>query len=142
MRRYWLLSVILALGAGVWAGAESEPASGPAAAPVLPPSSVEPLRPAAAAPDPWRPPAAPAHAKRELDTAADLAADLQQVVRFLEEGQAYYRAFQKGSHSVEENKRFLKFLETYEAEAAVAKKEVDALRKWVYERGGLEQGAR
>ncbi|HBL17454.1 MAG: hypothetical protein A2X36_12675 [Elusimicrobia bacterium GWA2_69_24] len=134
---------MLALGAGVWAGAESETASGPAAAPVLPVSSVEPLKPpATAAPDPWRPPAPPAHAKRELETASDLAADLQQVVRFLEEGQAYYRAFQKGSHSVEENKRFLRFLESYEAEAAVAKKEVDALRKWVHERGGLEQGAR
>lgn len=88
-----------------------------------------------------KPPAPPRHATRKLDSASELAFDLQQVVTYLEYGQAFYRAYGKGTHSVEENQRFLKFLETYEAELALAKKEADTLRKWVYERGSLESAA-
>jgi len=82
-----------------------------------------------------------AHARRTLDSAAELARDLQEVVTFLEKGQAFLRSYGTGTHSVEENQAFLKFLETYEKELQVAKKESDALRKWVYEKGSLDNAA-
>ncbi|MFH1723384.1 MAG: hypothetical protein ABII00_02060 [Elusimicrobiota bacterium] len=85
-----------------------------------------------------KPPVAPRHEKRRLHTAAELARDLHEVVEFLEHGQAYFRAYRKGTHSLEENERFLRFLESYEAELGLAKKEVDTLREWIYERGSLE----
>jgi len=88
-----------------------------------------------------RPPARPKHAKRNLESAADLAADLAQTVRFLEDGQAYYRAYGRGTHTVRENELFLGFLQAYESEQAVAVKEVAALSQWVRERGSLDSAA-
>ncbi|MBI3297613.1 MAG: hypothetical protein HYZ75_05585 [Elusimicrobia bacterium] len=88
------------------------------------------------------PPAAPAHARRNLDSPTELARDLAEVVAYLDAGQAFFRAYQKGSHTVEENRQFLAFLETYEKEYAVARKEVDALRKWIIERGTLDEAAK
>ncbi|MFA5140609.1 MAG: hypothetical protein WC728_15380 [Elusimicrobiota bacterium] len=87
------------------------------------------------------PPPPPAHARRTLDSAAELARDLQEVVVFLEKGQAFLRVYSTGTHTVEENQAFLKFLETYEKELQAAKKESDALRKWVYEKGSLDSAA-
>lgn len=83
------------------------------------------------------PPAFPPHARKSLDSPSELARDLAEVVTFLEQGQAYFRAYQKGSHTPEENKQFLAFLEAYERESAVARKEAEALRKWVLEQSAL-----
>jgi len=83
------------------------------------------------------PPALPAHARKSLDSPSELARDFAEVVAFLEQGQAYFRAYQKGSHTPEENKQFLAFLEAFEREQAVARKEADALRKWVLEQSAL-----
>ena len=88
------------------------------------------------------PPAAPAHARRNLDSPTELARDLAEVVAYLDAGQAYFRAYQKGSHSVEENRLFLAFLESYEKEYAVSRKEVEALKKWVIERGTLDAASK
>ena len=85
-----------------------------------------------------RPPEAPAHARRNLDTAAALAQDLAEVAAYLEAGQSYYRAFQRGTHTAEENNAFLKFLETYEKEHKAAKKEIEALRNWILLKGALD----
>lgn len=83
-------------------------------------------------------PAPPAHARRSLDSPAELARDLAEVVAYLDAGQAYFKGYQKGTHAPEENKQFLAFLEAYEKEYGVAKKEAAALKKWVDEQGSLD----
>jgi hypothetical protein len=84
------------------------------------------------------PPVAPEHRRRNLTTASELAADLADVVKYLEAGQAYFRAYGKGSHDAAENKAFLAFLESYEKELAVAKKEVRLLSSWIISNSGLD----
>jgi hypothetical protein len=83
-------------------------------------------------------PAKPKRERRKLDSATDLAKDLALVVDYLERGQSYFRAYQRGTHSLEDNKKFLSFLEHYEKELAVAKKEIRTLDKWVEARGSLD----
>jgi hypothetical protein len=83
-------------------------------------------------------PKPPAHAQRELNTASGLARDLVDVIVYLEQGQAYFRSYQSGTHTAEDNARFLAFLEAYEKESAIAKKESETLRKWVLEKTELE----
>lgn len=83
-------------------------------------------------------PKPPAHVQRELNTAAGLARDLTEVVAYLEQGQAYYRSYQTGTHTAEDNARFLVFLENYEKEREIAKKETETLRRWVTEKTELE----
>ena len=89
-------------------------------------------------PPKWKAPIPPEHSRRSLETASELAEDLAAVVKYLEAGQSYYRAYQSGTHTVEENADFLKFLERYEQELNIAKKEAPALRKWVFERGAMD----
>ena len=84
------------------------------------------------------PPARPARTVRKLDSAAELARDLALVVEYLENGQSFYGAYQRGTHSIEENKRFLEFLEQYEKELAVGRKEVETLGKWFEAKGSLD----
>ena len=115
------------------------------AAAFLSAQSVDVSTPAASAPVPAvveppsrLPPPPPAHARRTLDSASELSRDLQDVVTFLEKGQGFLKTYGTGTHTVEENQAFLKFLETYEKELQAAKKESDALRKWVYEKGSLD----
>jgi hypothetical protein len=91
-----------------------------------------------AEPEGLEPPKAPAHAQRDLNTAAVLVRDLHEVVVFLEQGKAYFRAYQKSNHTPEENAKFLRFLETHEKEREIAKKEAEALKRWVFEKSGLE----
>ena len=88
------------------------------------------------------PPAVPGHGRRTLDTATELARDFSDVVAYLEQGQSYFRAYQKGSHSAKENAEFLRFLEAYERERETLKKEVEALRRWVKEQSDLEEPSR
>lgn len=94
--------------------------------------------PEPAAPPRLVPPASPAHARKNLDSPSELARDFAEVVTFLDAGQAYFRAYGKGSHTPEDNKLFLAFLETYEREAAVAKREAAALKKWTDEQTELK----
>jgi hypothetical protein len=103
-------------------------------------AATAPAKPEPAAPA-WTPPKPPAHAQRSLETASDLARDLQEVASYLEAGQSYYRAYRKGTHTVEDNKAFLQFLESYEKEQSIARKETDALRKWAHEGTSLEAAA-
>lgn len=84
------------------------------------------------------PPSPPRHEQRMVDTASDLARDLTEIVAFLEQGQSYFRAYKKGSHTAEENAAMVKFLETYERERDLAKKEADLLHAWVKTRSDLE----
>jgi len=83
-------------------------------------------------------PARPARKVRKLSTATELARDLALVVDYLERGQSYFRAYQRGTHSIEENKQFLDFLEHYEKELLVAKKETRTLNKWIASKGSLD----
>ena len=85
---------------------------------------------AADAPPPLLPPRPPAHAQRVMETATDVSRDLHETLAFLEAGQSYYKAFAKGTHTAEENKAFVKFLEDYERELETAKKEFALLQAW------------
>ena len=76
------------------------------------------------------PPAPPAHSQRSMETAADVSKDLHETLAFLESGQSYYKAYAKGTHSSEENKAFVKFLQDYERELETAKKEFALLQTW------------
>lgn len=77
------------------------------------------------------PPKAPARAKNSLDSAGEVARDLAAAVEFFEAGQAYYRAFSKGTHTAEENAAFVKFLEDYEKEQLTVKRTYAALGAWL-----------
>ena len=77
------------------------------------------------------PPKAPARAKNSLDSAGEVARDLAAAVEFFEAGQAYYRAFSKGTHTPEENAAFVKFLEDYEKEQLTVKRTYAALGAWL-----------
>jgi len=112
--------VLIVLGAAYGVMAQQEPKAPP----------VEELRLA--------PPKAPAHVQRDLNTASALAKDLHEVVVFLEQGKVYFKEYQTGNHTPEENAQFLKFLEVHEKEQAIAKKEAEALKRWVFEKSGLE----
>ncbi len=84
------------------------------------------------------PPPVPKHEQRMVDNASDLARDLADIVFFLEQGQSYFRAFKRGTHSSEENAAMLKFLEAYEREREIAKKESALLNAWVQQKSDLE----
>lgn len=84
------------------------------------------------------PPPVPRHEQRMVDNASDLARDLAEIVLFLEQGQSYFRAFKKGTHSAEENAAMLRFLEAYERERDLAKKESALLNSWVQQKSDLE----
>src|SRR5688572_4409520 len=102
------------------APAPPPPAPEPApAAPAPAPAAAAPAGPKAA---PLLPPKFPARPKGTLDPAGEVARDLSVRVEYFEHGQSYYRAYTKGSHSPEENKAFVKFLEDYENELGIAKR--------------------
>ena len=101
----------------------------PAAKPELPPEYL------------LLPPAFPAHEKRQLNGATEVAKDLADTVSFLEQGQTYFRACQKGTHNAQENTAFLKLVQAYEQERETAKKEMELLRRWVLDRSALDAPA-
>jgi len=88
------------------------------------------------------PPDPPMHLNRNLDTAMGLAQDLADTVGFLETGQAYFKAFRKGTHNPAENEALVRFLEAYERERENAKKEAEILRTWTRERSDLDPDAK
>lgn len=77
------------------------------------------------------PPKAPVRPKNSLDSAGEVARDLAAAVEYFEAGQAFYRAFSKGTHTPEENAAFVKFLEDYEKEQLTAKRTYAALGAWL-----------
>jgi|GEM_PF-6158467 hypothetical protein len=128
-------AVFIGLGAARAFAAPVEISSAPAAAVA---ESTAAVAAPSQAPVGSVPPAPPAHARRELNTAAELALDLAEVTAYLEEGQAYFKAYQKGTHSAEENTLFLKFLQEYEREREIGRKEADTLKRWSDEKSDLE----
>lgn len=121
--------------------------------PGLPGSAVVVSTPAAAAPEPAPapasepeadkpaqlfPPKIPARPQGTLDTAADVARDLAVRVEYFENGQSYYRAYTKGSHTPEENKAFVRFLEEYENELTIAKRVHLLLGTWLEKKSAIK----
>lgn len=84
------------------------------------------------------PPKIPARPKGTLDTAGEVARDLAVRVEYFESGQAYYRAYTKGSHSPEENKAFVRFLEDYEKELGIAKRTHAILGTWLDKKSSIK----
>lgn len=113
-------------------------AAEPPSLPGLPGSSVVVSTPAAAAPAPLLPPRIPARPKGTLDTAGEVARDLAVRVEYFENGQAYYRAYTKGSHTPEENKAFVRFLEDYESELGIAKRVHAILGAWLDKKSSIK----
>lgn len=107
-------------------------AAAPAPAPV-PAAVPEPPKP-----KPLMPPSIPARPKGTLDTAGDVARDLAVRVEYFEAGQAYYRAYTKGTHTPEENKAFVRFLEEYENELAIAKRVQVLLGTWLEKKSAIK----
>ncbi len=113
--------------------AVSTPAA-PAAAPVPAPAPVvEAPKPAL-----LMPPKVPARPKGTLDSAGEVARDLAVRVEYFENGQSYYRAYTKGSHSPEENKAFVQFLEDYEKELGIAKRTHTILGIWLDKKSSIK----
>lgn len=94
--------------------------------------------PAEAKPAPLLPPKVPERPKGTLDTAGEVARDLAVRVQYFEDGQAYYRAYTKGSHTPEENKAFVKFLEDYENELGIAKRTYAILGVWLEKKSSIK----
>ncbi len=114
-----------------------------AAVVVSTPSAAAPVAAPAAAPEPPKPapllpPAVPARPKGTLDTAGEVARDLAVRVEYFENGQSYYRAYTKGSHTPEENKAFVKFLEDYENELGIAKRTHAILGVWLEKKSSIK----
>ena len=111
----------------------------PAAAPVPAAVPAPAAAPApVAAPVVLLPPKVPTRPKGTLDTAGEVARDLAVRVQYFEDGQSYYRAYTKGSHSPEENKAFVKFLEEYENELGIAKRVHTILGIWLEKKSAIK----
>ena len=98
----------------------------------------EPAAPEPAKPALLMPPKVPVRAKNSFDSASDISRDLNVSVEYFEQGQAYYRAFTKGSHTPEENKAFVQFLEDYERELAISRKLYGLLGVWLEKKSGIK----
>ena len=84
------------------------------------------------APAPLFPPKPPVRPKNSLDSAVEVARDLTAAVEYFEAGQSYYRAYTKGgSHTPQENKAFIQFLQDYEKEREIARKTHSILGVWI-----------
>ena len=119
--------------------AQAAPAETKPAEPAAPAAPAEPPKPAEPAKPTLMPPAIPARPAGTLDTAAEVAKDLAVRVQYFEDGQSYYRAYTKGgSHSSEENKAFLRFLEEYERELEIARKVHTLLGVWLEKKSSIK----
>lgn len=105
---------------------------------VAAPKAAEAPKSAEEKPAPLLPPRIPARPKGTLDTAGEVARDLAARVEYFENGQAYYRAYTKGSHTPEENKAFVKFLEDYENELGIAKRTHAILGVWLDKKSAIK----
>ena len=84
------------------------------------------------------PPKAPEREKGELTSASAVALDAAKAVSFLEQGQVYYKAYAKGSHTADQNKAFVRFAEDYDREMATVKKELEVLQTWMEKKAELK----
>lgn len=85
-------------------------------------------------------PRRPPHAQRVLESATDVTRDLLETLTFIEAGQSFYKAYARGTHTPQENKAFVGFLEDYEREVDTAKKEFAILQSWFEKSSGLKGG--
>lgn len=135
-----ITTLFLLLNAPVAGAAELPPLPGmPGAAVVVSTAAAAPA-PAVEEPKkaPLLPPRIPARPKGTLDTAGEVARDLALRVEYFENGQSYYRAYTKGSHSPEENKAFVQFLEEYENELAIARRTHLILGTWLEKKSAIK----
>ena len=112
--------------------------STPVAVVPAPVAVVEEPKPEEKKPAPLLPPKIPARPKGTLDSAGEVARDLAVRVEYFENGQSYYRAYTKGSHSPEENKAFVHFLEDYENELGIAKRTHAILGIWLDKKSAIK----
>ena len=84
------------------------------------------------------PPKIPTRPKATLVTAGEVGRDLTARLEYFEDGQAYYRAYTKGSHTPEENKAFVQFLEDYENELGIAKRTYAILGAWLEKKSSVK----
>ena len=84
------------------------------------------------------PPRAPEREKAALVTASAVALDMARSLAFLEQGQTYYKAYAKGTHTPQENKDFVKFAEDYDRELTTMKKEMEVLKLWLEKKADLK----
>lgn len=136
-----ITTLFLLLSAPLARAAELPPLPGmsaPAVAVSTPAVTVETPKPVEAKPLLLLPPKVPARPKGTLDTAAEVARDLAIRVEYFENGQSYYRAYTKGSHSPEENKAFVQFLEDYENELGIAKRTYAILGVWLEKKSAIK----
>ena len=83
-------------------------------------------------------PQPPERDKGPLTTASSVALDMGKSIAFMEQGQAYYKAYAKGSHSAAENKDFVRFAEDYDRELGNVRHELEVLRTWVDKKSDLK----
>ena len=134
-----ILSLLLAAGLSRAAEVPVAVSSAPVAVSTAPVSVSTQTAPAPPAePKGLLPPKPPEHVKRDLSTASEVALDLASTLAFLEAGKVYYKAYAQGTHSAEENKAFLAFLQDYERELGTAKGEFDVLQAWLGKKSGLK----
>jgi hypothetical protein len=136
-----ITTLFLLLSAPLVHAAELPPLPGMSAPAVVvstPTVTVESLKPVETKPALLLPPKIPARPKGTLDTAGEVARDLAVRVEYFENGQSYYRAYTKGSHSPEENKAFVKFLEDYENELGIAKRTHAILGVWLDKKSAIK----
>lgn len=136
-----ITTLFLLLNAPLAGAAELPPLPGMSGAAVVVVSTpVAAPAPAAEEPKkaPLLPPKIPSRPKGTLDTAGEVARDLAVRVEYFENGQSYYRAYTKGSHSPEENKAFVQFLEEYENELAIARRTHAILGTWLEKKSAIK----
>ena len=80
----------------------------------------------------------PVREKQELSSASAVVLDMAKSIAFMEQGQAYYKAYAKGSHKAEDNKAFVRFAEYYDRELSTVKKELEVVKLWVDKKSELK----
>jgi len=137
-----MITTLLLLLAAPLHAADAVPLPGMPGAAVMVSSAAAPAPAAEPAaekkPAPLLPPKIPVRPKGTLDSAAEVARDLAVRVEYFENGQSYYRAYTKGSHSPEENKAFVQFLEDYENELGIAKRVHALLGVWLEKKSAIK----
>lgn len=93
---------------------------------------------AAAAENGLPPPQPPERSGQPLSTASAVALDMARSLAFLEQGQAYYKAYAHGTHDEAENKAFIRFAQDYDTELTNVKRELEVLRVWVDKKSDLK----
>jgi hypothetical protein len=142
--RKLMTCLALAVPALAFAAAVTETPAAPAAAPEAPvaaaPAAPAPEAPAVAPSKPsgLMPPAPPVREKQELSSASMVVLDMAKSIAFMEQGQVYYKAYAKGTHTSEENKAFVRFVEDYERELMTVKKEFEVIKLWTEQKSTLK----